>query len=72
MSPPAGSLYGYGLILMEHGAIESYGHGGSGTGMNADVRIVPRLGYVVIGLSNFEPPAASRLVDFFLNRIPAE
>jgi CubicO group peptidase (beta-lactamase class C family) len=71
-SPPAGSRYGYGLLVMDHGAIESYGHGGSGTGMNADVRIVPRLGYVVIGLSNFEPPAASRLVDFFLNRIPAE
>jgi D-alanyl-D-alanine carboxypeptidase len=70
-STHAGRRYGYGLIMMEHGPIESFGHGGSGAGVNADVRIVPRRGYVVIGLSNFEQPAASRLVDFFLNRMPA-
>jgi hypothetical protein len=51
--------------------LESFGHGGISAGVNADLRIVPRLGYVVIGLSNFDYPAASRLVNFFLNRMPA-
>jgi hypothetical protein len=40
-SPPAGQRYGYGLIMMEHGPIASFGHGGSSAGVNVDVRIVP-------------------------------
>jgi D-alanyl-D-alanine carboxypeptidase len=71
-TPPAGQRYGYGLMLMENGPIDSFGHGGLSAGVNAEVRIVPRLGYVVVGLSNFDHPAASRLIDFFLNRMPAE
>jgi CubicO group peptidase (beta-lactamase class C family) len=70
-SADGGRQYGYGLILEEHGPISSFGHGGSSAGINADVQIVPRLGYVVIGVSNRDLPAASRLVDFFLNRMPA-
>ncbi len=70
-SAAGGRQYGYGLILEEHGPIKSFGHGGSSAGVNADVQIVSRLGYVVIGLSNRDLPAASRLVDFFLNRMPA-
>jgi hypothetical protein len=31
----------------------------------------PRISNVVVGLSNFEQPAAGRMVDFFLNRMPA-
>ena len=39
--------------------------------MNGDLRIYPQLGYVVICLSNLDPPAATRLVDFFSLRMPA-
>jgi CubicO group peptidase (beta-lactamase class C family) len=70
-SPPVGRRYGYGLLVMEHGRIRSYGHGGTGAGVNSEVRIIPSLGYVVIGLANAPQPAASRLVDFLLNRMPA-
>ena len=34
------------------------GTGLTEAGANADVRIFPQLGYVVIGLSNFDSPAA--------------
>jgi CubicO group peptidase (beta-lactamase class C family) len=70
-TPPPNGRYGYGLLIADHGPFTSYGHSGTGGGVNADVRIVPRGGYVVIGLSNFEQPAAGRMVDFFLNRMPA-
>jgi FtsZ-interacting cell division protein YlmF len=33
--------------------------------------VFPQLGYVLVGLSNLDPPAASRLVDFFALRMPA-
>ena len=38
--------------------------------MNGEFRVFPELGYVVVGLSNLDPPAASNLVDFFAVRIP--
>ncbi|MGH9314240.1 MAG: hypothetical protein ACRD1S_13715 [Vicinamibacterales bacterium] len=39
--------------------------------MNGDLRVYPELGYVLVGLSNLDPPAASRVVDFFALRMPA-
>lgn len=63
--------YGYGFGIQGEGNLRSYGHGGGAPGMNGDLRIFPRLGYVVISLSNLDPPAASRLVDFFSLRLPA-
>jgi hypothetical protein len=39
--------------------------------MNGDLRVYPELGYVVVGLSNFDPPAAGRPVEFFALRMPA-
>ena len=50
--------------------LPSYGHGGGAPGMNGDLRIYPELGYVVVGLSNLDPPAASVLADFFTLRMP--
>jgi hypothetical protein len=38
--------------------------------MNGDLRIFPELGYVVVALSNLDPPAAQRLADYFVNRMP--
>ena len=40
------------------GSLRSYGHGGGAPGMNGELRIFPELGYVVVGLSNLDPPAA--------------
>ena len=36
------------------------------------VRIFPQLGYVVVGLSNLDPPAASELVNLFADRLPTD
>ena len=40
--------------------------------MNGELRVYPRLGYVVVSLSNLDPPAASQLVEFFALRMPDE
>jgi D-alanyl-D-alanine carboxypeptidase len=52
------------------GPLGSYGHGGGAPGMNGELRIFPELGYVVVSLSNLDPPAASELVGFFTLRMP--
>jgi D-alanyl-D-alanine carboxypeptidase len=63
--------YGYGFGIRGEGAQRSYGHSGGAPGINGDLRIFPELGYVVISLGNLDPPAASRLADFFTARMPA-
>ena len=40
--------------------------------MNGELLIFPGLGYVVVSLSNLDPPAASELVDFFELRMPVD
>jgi D-alanyl-D-alanine carboxypeptidase len=62
--------YGYGFGVQGEGSLRSYGHGGGAPGMNGELRIYPELGYVVVGLSNLDPPAASVLVEFFALRMP--
>ena len=63
--------YGFGFTLGQD-PVPFYGHGGGAPGMNGDLRVYPELGYVVVGLSNLDPPAASNLIDFFTLRMPAE
>ena len=40
--------------------------------MNGELRIFPKLGYVVVSLSNLDPPAASQLVTDFVDRMPTD
>jgi CubicO group peptidase (beta-lactamase class C family) len=63
--------YGYGFGIRGDGPLRSYGHGGGAPGMNGELRIFPQLGYVLVSLANLDPPAASRLVDYFALRMPA-
>jgi D-alanyl-D-alanine carboxypeptidase len=63
--------YGYGFEVRGEGALRSYGHSGGFFGVNGELRVFPQLGYVVISLGNLDPPAASRLADFFTLRMPA-
>jgi D-alanyl-D-alanine carboxypeptidase len=63
--------YGYGLAGRGDGAERWYGHGGGAPGMNGELRIYPQLGYILVGLANLDPPAASRPVEFFSLRMPA-
>ncbi len=63
--------YGYGFTVVE-GPPRFYGHNGGAPGINGDLRVFPDRGYVLVGLSNLDPPAASHLVDFFVARMPLE
>jgi CubicO group peptidase (beta-lactamase class C family) len=63
--------YGYGFAVQGNGPLKNFGHSGGAPGMNGDLRIYPETGYVLIGLSNLDPPAAGRVVDFFASRMPA-
>jgi D-alanyl-D-alanine carboxypeptidase len=67
---PHQQQYGYGFDVQGQGPLRSYGHGGGAPGMNGELRVFPELGYVVVGLSNLDPPAASELVEFFTLRMP--
>lgn len=68
---PGKEQYGYGFAMQGEGPLRSYGHNGGAPGINGDLRVFPELGYVLVGLSNLDPPAASHLVDFFAARMPA-
>jgi D-alanyl-D-alanine carboxypeptidase len=67
---PHQQQYGYGFDVQGRGRLGSYGHGGGAPGMNGELRVFPELGYVVVSLSNLDPPAASELVEFFTLRMP--
>jgi D-alanyl-D-alanine carboxypeptidase len=67
---PHQQQYGYGFGVQGQGPLRSFGHGGGAPGMNGELRVFPQLGYVVVSLSNLDPPAASELVEFFALRMP--
>jgi CubicO group peptidase (beta-lactamase class C family) len=65
-----GRKYAYGF---EDGRVNgdgAVGHGGGAPGMNGDLRIYPRSGYVIAVLSNLDPPAASQITSFVDPRLP--
>ncbi len=68
---PQAQQYGYGFGVWGEGPLQGYGHGGGAPGMNGDLRVFPQLGYVLVGLSNLDPPAAFRFVEYFALRMPA-
>ena len=67
---PQQDQYGYGFGVPGEGSLRAYGHSGGFPGMNGELLVYPQLGYVVAGLSNLDPPAASSLVEFFALRMP--
>jgi D-alanyl-D-alanine carboxypeptidase len=67
VTPPG---YGYGFLSHGEGKLLHYGHNGGAPGMNGELRIFPQLGYVIVVLSNLDPPGATRLADFIEARMP--
>jgi D-alanyl-D-alanine carboxypeptidase len=65
-----GSKYAYGFEDERRDGMGAVGHGGGAPGMNGDLRIYPRPGYVVAVLSNLDPPAAQRVSMFLDLRLP--
>jgi D-alanyl-D-alanine carboxypeptidase len=70
MTTPYRQQYGFGMVMQGEGPRRNFGHGGGAPGQNGDLRVFPDSGYVIVALSNFDPPAASRLVDFIAARLP--
>jgi CubicO group peptidase (beta-lactamase class C family) len=70
ITPGLNSQYGFGMSLTGEGATRSVGHAGGAPGQNGDLRVFPESGYVIVALSNLDPPAASRMVDFVVARLP--
>jgi CubicO group peptidase (beta-lactamase class C family) len=64
--------YGYGFAVGGQRPSPHYGHSGGAPGMNGELRIFPKSGYVVVSLSNLDPPAASQLVSDFVDRMPTD
>jgi D-alanyl-D-alanine carboxypeptidase len=46
------------------------GHGGGAPGMNGDLKIYPKSGYIVAVLANLDPPAAQQISEFLDSRLP--
>jgi hypothetical protein len=65
-----GGRYAYGFSDRVVGGRRFVGHGGGAPGMNGDLAFEPHGGYVVVVLSNLDPPAAGRIAAFILNRLP--
>ena len=70
ITPGINPQYGFGMFLSGEGATRYFGHAGGAPGQNGDLRVFPESGYVIVALSNLDPPAASRMVDFIAARLP--
>ena len=65
-----GRMYAYGFEDGRKDGNGAVGHGGGAPGMNGDLRIYPKSGYVVAVLSNLDPPAATQVSSFLDLRLP--
>ena len=65
-----GFQYAYGITTRVVGGRTFVGHGGGAPGMNGDLSFEPNGGYVVVVLSNFDPPAANQMAGFILSQLP--
>ncbi|HTP69115.1 MAG TPA: serine hydrolase domain-containing protein [Dongiaceae bacterium] len=62
--------YAFGFFNTNEGGLECFGHGGGAPGMNGDLKICPKSGYIIAVLANLDPPAAQRVSNFAANRLP--
>jgi D-alanyl-D-alanine carboxypeptidase len=66
-----GEQYAYGFVDRVVGGRRFVGHSGGAAGMNGDLMFEPNGGYVVVVLSNFDPPIATQMSSFIIERLPA-
>ena len=67
-----GTQYAYGFFdLGVVGGRRLVGHDGGAAGMNGDLEFEPNGGYVIVVLSNLDPPAAQQVSAFVRNSLPA-
>jgi len=66
------AMYAYGFSERNYNGIHTFGHGGGAPGMNGELAILPGSGHVVVVLANLDPPAASEVANFIIERLPRE
>jgi D-alanyl-D-alanine carboxypeptidase len=67
-----GGKYAYGFGDNLQNGVRWFGHGGGAPGMNGDLKIFPKSGYVIAVLANMDPPAAGRISEFIAARLPVQ
>jgi D-alanyl-D-alanine carboxypeptidase len=68
-----GAKYAYGFEDARHPDGNGWvGHGGGAPGINGDLKIYPKPGYVVAVLANLDPPAAQRISEYLDPRLPTQ
>lgn len=67
-----GGWYGYGFQTRGKAETAYFGHSGGAPGMNAEFRIYPGFGTVIVTLSNMDGPYAETLADYYATRMPTE
>jgi hypothetical protein len=66
---PPGYEYGFGFTIFPW-ATKPYGHAGEFPGVNGVLLIYPEYGFVVVVLSNLDPPAAEDLAVYLHRSAP--
>lgn len=61
--------YGMGFYVLPDGG---YGHGGGAPGINGELHIFPRSGYILIALANRDPRMATNTVDTITSMLPSQ
>ena len=68
-----GARYAYGFEDARDADSNGWvGHGGGAPGINGDLKIYPKTGYVVAVLANLDPPAAQRVSEYLDPRLPTQ
>ena len=70
-TPAPRGQYAYGFFDRVVAGQRVVGHNGGFPGVNAELHIVPATRAVVVVMSNYDPPAATELADFVVERLPA-
>ena len=60
--------YGFGVQTIN--GHQCFGHNGGSSGVNGDLEICQDSSYVVVVLANMDPPAAEKISEFIINRLP--
>jgi CubicO group peptidase (beta-lactamase class C family)/pimeloyl-ACP methyl ester carboxylesterase len=67
---PGGPTRAYGSGGRTWDGVRYFGHNGGYPGMNGDLEMSLESGYVIVVLSNLDPPAAQRISEFIGSRLP--
>ncbi len=67
-----GGGYGFGFGVAGSGTQRRFGHGGGAPGMNGELMVVPATRTIIVALANLDPPVASRLAEYYINRMPVD